>query len=683
MPHPLKTILWKELRENWKWAGLGMLCLAFAELYALYQPTGYGTVALTSQVFILVSICGSVLIGAALGALQILPELDRDRWAALLHRPVPRTTLFLGKVIAGLILYLLATGIPLLLSIVCFAIPGQFAAPFIPGIVPPAIANALLGMVFYAAAVLVSLTRGLWYGRRTLLVLAVLPLLIIVPASPWIFLPTLLTSVVLLTAAWGTMAGNGAVRAGLRTAQFSLGLLLFVGLEIVFGIALFALNFLPGAGSQVPPDFESRYPVVATDGKVFLNVYRGGRSGPTLLNLDGTSVTDEKYLGADTAVSTTSPMPLCWDLKSDRDYSMAVYARDPHSLINFVQTVYGDNAEGTEYWYYLAGKDYFVGYDKLTHRRIGICDRDGFHPADHPPRPFPKPVQMPLMAYYHPRLGWIDGQLYGLDFPDRGLRPYFTAPSGSIHAAIGLIGGQKAIYFALALDTAIQILDLEGKQIVTIPYSHDRASLPDVSVCTIPSGDRIFVQYEALASTHDAPGRTPQPTFIDEIDLQGKVLHSYSFVTPHYRPWSGWARHVALVGTPLLPTTIAAIVDTLSSKEANPMRSSVFDHSDPNAYSWRALLLISAAIGALAAAVAYRWARQAGISRHETAGWLIFTFCLGIPGLVAFRLTAPFPTRIVCPTCSRKRSLQTEQCPSCHQAWPAPASNGTEVFAAL
>ena len=48
--------------------------------------------------------------------MQILPELRRDQWAALLHRPVPRGTIFFGKVIAGLLLYLLATAIPFLLS---------------------------------------------------------------------------------------------------------------------------------------------------------------------------------------------------------------------------------------------------------------------------------------------------------------------------------------------------------------------------------------------------------------------------------------------------------------------------------------------------------------------------------------------------------------------------------------
>jgi hypothetical protein len=537
---------------------------------------------------------------------------------------------------------------------------------------PLTIANALLGIVFYAVAVLVSLTQGRWYGRRALLVLGVLPILVIVPDSPWIFLPTILTSALLFIAAWGTMAGNGAVRPGLRTAEFSLGLLLFASFEVACGILLMLISMLPGANNHALPNLESRHLVLMSDGKVLLETQSPDSRQPTLHELDGSPVTDEKYVGIDANVFSASFVSLCSNLRSDRDRTTAHEVGDPHVLRNFFTVVLDNPQEATEYWYYLVGKDYFVGYDKLTRRRIGICDRDGFHPADHVPHPFPKPLQLPMSTYYVPCLGWIDGQLYGLDFSDRALRPFFTAPSGSIHAVVPIQNSGKIVYFAIALDQAIQILDLQGKPVVTIPYHHDRATSPGVIVATIPTNDHIFVEYLPT----EAAVKPPIPNYMDEVDLQGNVLHSYSAVTAGYTYEAGWLGNAAYVAAPLLPAVIDALATPHTSGQDNSANTSSSDTD-----SWRTVLLVATGLGALAAAIAYRWSRQAGFGRNETLGWLIFTFCFGLPGLLAFRLAAPFPTRVSCPSCSRKRPLQTDQCPSCHQSWPAPASTGTEIFA--
>src|SRR4051812_31825396 len=99
----MKTLIWKELRENGKWAVLALAGLLIAEISALssgQEPNGFDTTGITlcSNTFLLVSSFGCMVIGAALGALQILPERRRDQWASLLHRPVSRQTIFLGKV---------------------------------------------------------------------------------------------------------------------------------------------------------------------------------------------------------------------------------------------------------------------------------------------------------------------------------------------------------------------------------------------------------------------------------------------------------------------------------------------------------------------------------------------------------------------------------------------------------
>ena len=69
---------------------------------------------------------------SSLASLQILPEQRRDQWAALIHRPVERATIYRGKAIAGILMYLFATIVPFLISVWYVSSPGHFASPFVP-----------------------------------------------------------------------------------------------------------------------------------------------------------------------------------------------------------------------------------------------------------------------------------------------------------------------------------------------------------------------------------------------------------------------------------------------------------------------------------------------------------------------------------------------------------------------
>ena len=58
------------------------------------------------------------IFGALLGWKQIFVERHRDLHAFLIHRPIRRTQIFWAKTAAGITVYLLATGIPLLCLVV-------------------------------------------------------------------------------------------------------------------------------------------------------------------------------------------------------------------------------------------------------------------------------------------------------------------------------------------------------------------------------------------------------------------------------------------------------------------------------------------------------------------------------------------------------------------------------------
>ncbi len=164
----MKALVWKELRENLLWAVLAMLALGAAEIFALHHSQYpeqqdfyfYNGITLCKKPFLTVTMFGYAVAGLALGLLQVLPELKRDRWAALLHLPLSRGRFFWGKAMAGAALYFVAAGLPLLFAVWHVARPGNFATPFLPKMVLPALADLATGLCYYFAALLMALQGG-------------------------------------------------------------------------------------------------------------------------------------------------------------------------------------------------------------------------------------------------------------------------------------------------------------------------------------------------------------------------------------------------------------------------------------------------------------------------------------------------------------------------------------------
>jgi hypothetical protein len=106
--------------------------------------------------------------GAILGWLQIRSESHRDLWAFLVHRPISRTRILASKVAAGMVLYALGAGLPLVVLVAVARTPGNVAAPFEWSMALPVLANFLGGIACYLAGLLTGLRRVRWYASRTI-----------------------------------------------------------------------------------------------------------------------------------------------------------------------------------------------------------------------------------------------------------------------------------------------------------------------------------------------------------------------------------------------------------------------------------------------------------------------------------------------------------------------------------
>jgi hypothetical protein len=120
----MKSLIWKEWRENLKWVPLPGLVILL--VFLIEKPDEPMLNATDAYYFCLTA----VVFGAALGFLQIFFEGHGDKRAVLVHRPLSPTRVFLSKVLAGAALYLLAQGIPFLMLEKWYATPGNMAAPY-------------------------------------------------------------------------------------------------------------------------------------------------------------------------------------------------------------------------------------------------------------------------------------------------------------------------------------------------------------------------------------------------------------------------------------------------------------------------------------------------------------------------------------------------------------------------
>lgn len=106
---------------------------------------------------------GGHIYAGALGLLQTLSESVRGTYPFLAHLPVTRLRLFLGKVAAGVVLYLVPMLLPFL-ALVWWA--GTHTSPFSIDTSCPGLLFISFSYLLYLAGMLVGLSPARWYTTR-------------------------------------------------------------------------------------------------------------------------------------------------------------------------------------------------------------------------------------------------------------------------------------------------------------------------------------------------------------------------------------------------------------------------------------------------------------------------------------------------------------------------------------
>ncbi len=700
----LKAMFWKECRENARWAVLALLALSLGLAYAwfhLYQQSSFPTLGQVWSGENLVLTITTPLIGLALGLLQILPELRRDQWAFLVHRPASRTTLFFGKVLPGVCLYLLATILPLLGLAAWAASPSHVPAPFDFRFTLAGWAAILAGLPFYFAGLLVALRPARWYGSRALPLLTALLALL---AAGWFVefwqaaLVCLIVAAVLLCAAWGSFLTGGEYKEQTKPARFALGLVLYpavlaIGVGSLMGLAA-AYNVLGGRSANGSEWWRTE-DKIDTQGRVF----HVSEHGTDMANMDKKTVTVTDQAG--------HPVdPRVWQNLNQQHKFLDTISLFVHPAAQNYVTRY---QEPSRYVISLGG-EYSVGrqstwfYDRHARQIVDYILSDGDvlkknylgpnGPAEESAQAgqFPDETPYPIdviglsaLRFRH-SLFWYDlkrpavGLLQAAPGSDGFLGTASSTEMGQAYGSAATLAANHPEIYLIATDGMITVYSgVRGEnapekklRLFTTPAAFDVSNA--VQVAVTPDLSRFFFWYSPTGD-HKIPGH------VVTVASNGRLLKTEALpVPPQFAAQPAhFPQALPVMSMPPVVTATTAVYGIVG----HALR-------DETAYDWWggfsnsglvfAALFFSALGGLVAAIPAWLISRRLGDGRRGQIAWALGVFWLGGYGVLLLLALRAWPARVPCPNCGRLRVVENETCEHCGAAWARPKRDGTEIF---
>ena len=681
----MKTIFRKEWRENFKFAVIGfaiytfMLVSGYRACSQFYEQLAGGqsfwqnqsAQPLLSQQVLSISALFCAIFGAVLGWIQIHNERHRDLWAYLVHRPISRTKIFSGKVLAGLCLYAVGAGIPLAGFMVMAAIPGHFPVPFQGKMLLPLTATFLSGLVYYLGGMLTGVRQARWYASRGLGLGAgiIISALVIRAQAFWQVVIFLVPALIILgLAAWGSFVNNAYYEGQPKSGRRALTAALMLGCFVVVN---FALMLLMSLRSDRMEGSWTRYQIT-TNGVVYKITGTNGK--PTLItDLNGVTLTNKDtgrpMLQNDLNRRMTPPesfLSLDFETNSTRNY----YARGFGDTANYF-SLWRQTPETLWYW---CSNGRLWGYDIASRRFIGTLGPSGFAAGvSAGPDRFSRLEGSYNGDYYNDsypaRTLMTDTAIYALDYENHTSRPFFTTTnneriSGAIDLSFSSYGNWD--YTLLATTNAVRIMTPDGKCYRQASLDSLYPLYSEVIVYFLSTNEVVFwfnPNYQTNQLRH-----WKVPTHVEWVAGDQSVVKTLDLPSrpnDRHQPWTD------RLGDVIMPPASYVI--------APLTYPTVSDYAMILKYEWKDLL-ISLAASVVFAGVGWALGRRYDFSIKDQVKWAVFNLLFSLPGLLAFIFVQEWPARVVCPQCKQLRRVDREHCEHCGAEAEAPAKNGTEIF---
>jgi hypothetical protein len=673
----IKAILWKEWRENIKWAVFALIGFSIAILHLLYdklQPDS--TVGDAFGAISPVTLLMPPFFAAILGVLQVGGELRRDQWAFLIHRPLSRSAIFGGKALAGLVLYLGVTLLPIMVLALWAQIPGNMASPFTWRLLLPLLADILMGVPFYFAGMLAAIRPAYIYGSR---VLGFAPAIICTLAGRGTFQEfwQALAAITFVTAmlglaAWGSFLTTGTYERQPRPAKIALGSTMFFSSIVILAILIFVFT---STANSIWPEYSKRREALqrtafaryisheyALDGTgQIVRLTRRGRK-QTVTNLQGKPV------------KAISPIQ-----DEFQNFEEVIYFPPYHrtrqlsyrSYQRYFSVVFPNKERGVV-WYYDRTKNRVVGYSLKTRRVIGYMGPGGFSDSDaNGASRFTEPLVSLTNKSGHSILRFPQVvYLVRVKTGTRQIVPLslFQPPANEdiLHVA-HLDNGQIAV----ASSKTIHFFTSTGRLLFRTPLENQGHESGSVKIFTIPKSSRYFLLYTLNSKDGDVNRQ-----FLTTLSPQGVIQRQQALPRLPSAPWNP-PMHVDEVTAGMPPILMAA---QFVGSYFGPQRTGNPEHLKTNRVEWLIEFALSFGTSLLCALLVIPVARRCAMSKSETRKWVLGIFALGpfvLPTMLALR---EWPTRIACPSCAKKRVITREHCERCDSVFPVTPLDGTEIF---
>jgi hypothetical protein len=682
----VKPLIWKEFRENLKWAGLpALLILLPMVLLGGPEEPMFGTGGAILLFFIAAGF------GAALGFLQVYFESRGDQRALLLHRPLSRSQIFLAKAAAGVGIYLLALGLPFLGVELWMATPGHMPAPFHWGTALPWLADILAGLAYYFAGMLTAQREARWYGSRGLGLAAAFACTLLVWSVPefWQALSAIVvTGAVAGVAAWGSFLAGGAYATQPRVAKAALALTLLAGLLLVSFVGKLII------GSGFITSGTSVHYTLDRQGRVLVVQWKSG-VGPVgaVTDLDGRVPPDLEGKRVDRNLIEEIETPYTHlDWPHHRSY------RNPG---RYYMRYYNESTPSNEAWFYAPHEGRLLGYDEDYHQFLGSFGPDGFVPAgQRPGERFRGQPRCPtrLWDVIPPAYLVFSDGVYDVDVARRTIRKLFNPAEGDavIEARRWKDRREKQSLVMVNTERSIHVLTLAGAPVVSVPRAFDRETY-GTEVGRLEDPDRYFVWYEKQRWV-EPDERKDLPSYVLEYDAAGREIARRTLPP---RPLIEPSPAQAVLGLAAPMTEVTGLVGALRHLrwEERGRRGMevwvlgellelwIVQFIPPAVYcmettrgvfvAFTGLILLAAAV---CSAAALALGRRYAFSRVGRIGWAVCGFLFGWVGLVLMLVLHDWPARVPCPGCGRPRRVDREHCEHCGAPHAAPAPDGTEIF---
>ena len=658
----MKTLVLKEIRENVRLAVLGLVIygLLLLVLYRGYvlspgnmsHPLGDQNLVLSSAWF-----CG--IFGAVLGWLQIHNERRPDLWAFLMHRPVTRTTLFLGKVTGGLLLYGAVVGLPLSLFAVWALWPGQVAAPFEWRMFRPTTGFVLAGVLFYLAGMLTELRPVRWYASRALPAVAALAACIgmCVTRHWWEAFLILSGSGLLLAAAvWGSFQTHGYYARQPLFPKVALAVIITVGAALVICFVAAVLgNLIESPGRQRTWSYYGMLP----DGKI-ARVTRSTGEGGEVTDPEGKPLVNPK---------TGRPYEANGIHQVLRHANMIVTTAEEQGIPTWIgkdlsRTSRWGTSDST-YWYYWLRYGRLVGYDRRTHLFSGSLGPDGY------------------AATLTGAGGRFNGSsaargsrtlcsattLYLVNVEKQTVKPLFSSARDNPILGITEISldNDNWKYVGVATKESVHLVTADGRPVWQAPYGPPKL-YPHLDLYVLdPPGEFALWLAPAYGENERTGRRTP--TRVEWLVEDRGVVRTAELPPLPRAEFRITVEEGLMFGVmPPVAWMVAKWINAHTSELLPPP----------------VLLSINlAVVGLICIPVGLWLGRRYRFSAGAQAGWAVFNLLFGLPGVLGMLCVYEWPAREPCPSCQRLRMVGRAECEHCGAPFPPPEPNGTEILVPL